>query len=348
MPGFLVYRSQSRVGFFHQTDNLTVTDFNKLSLVSLVAGLGCLAITTLRSRGTTLTAPLCWAGVSFIAMFVATIETQTVQVIKNIMTLVNEEPTTYMAMRFLAAATTFLPMMALLGAKRPQHIAWQLIVVTLWLTLVWPAIESLARDREFALNEQPLRSGFVAVLLIVQWSNWLPTRYAPAVTLLTAAQVLLVWPQLPWVGELTAEQRQSLWNGGAIVLGLVPFAIWWCDRRGFRHSAKMLPDERLWRAFRDAFGVVWGLRVQERVNEVARLQHWPVELDWAGLVPRADNTSSAAKTLPAPIAPIPSEFSPAQRAAIDQAWRTILRRFVSVSWIETRLGRRLAAGELAE
>ncbi|MGC4007234.1 MAG: hypothetical protein QM811_30535 [Pirellulales bacterium] len=39
---------------------------------------------------------------------------------------------------YLAATSTLLPAMAILGAKRPQHVGWQWIVLALWATLVWP------------------------------------------------------------------------------------------------------------------------------------------------------------------------------------------------------------------
>ncbi len=60
--------------------------------------------------------------------------------------------------RYLVAITTFLPGMAVLGAKRPQHWGWQFIVATLWVTLAWPALESLATGHPFALHTQTLRA----------------------------------------------------------------------------------------------------------------------------------------------------------------------------------------------
>ncbi len=45
--------------------------------------------------------------------------------------------------RYIAAMSTFSPIMALLGAKRPQDRGWQFIVATLWAILSLPACEWL-------------------------------------------------------------------------------------------------------------------------------------------------------------------------------------------------------------
>ena len=42
-------------------------------------------------------------------------------------------------------------------------------------------------------------------------------------------------------------------------------------------------SSELWFWFRDAWGVVWALRIQERFNRTAELKGWRVRLSWFGL-----------------------------------------------------------------
>ena len=50
-----------------------------------------------------------------------------------------------------------------------------------------------------------------------------------------------------------------------------------------RSSAAIEPLEQLWSDFCDQFGVVWGLRVAERINATAAQNGWNVRLTWHGL-----------------------------------------------------------------
>ncbi|MCA9271011.1 MAG: hypothetical protein KDA41_21165, partial [Planctomycetales bacterium] len=45
--------------------------------------------------------------------------------------------------RFIAAVGVFCPLMAVLGARRPHHRAWHLVVASLWLVLSMPALEAI-------------------------------------------------------------------------------------------------------------------------------------------------------------------------------------------------------------
>ena len=56
--------------------------------------------------------------------------------------------------------------------------------------------------------------------------------------------------------------------------------------------------ERLWFWFRDHWGVVWALRVQERFNREAELVQWPVRLTWFGLYPADPLGTGAAPPCP--------------------------------------------------
>jgi hypothetical protein len=84
------------------------------------------------------------------------------------------------------------------------------------------------------------------------------------------------------------------------------------------------PYDRLWREFRDQFGLFWALRLQERVNAVAATENWPFVLTWTGLVERATGQ---------PLLAVDPAIEPALRTTI----KGLLRRFVSGAWIAARL-----------
>ncbi len=44
--------------------------------------------------------------------------------------------------RYLAAVATFCPLMAVLGAKRPQDRPWQFVVLSLWIVLALPGLQA--------------------------------------------------------------------------------------------------------------------------------------------------------------------------------------------------------------
>jgi hypothetical protein len=73
----------------------------------------------------------------------------------------------------------------------------------------------------------------------------------------------------------------------------------------------------IWLDFRDSFGLLWSLRVQERLNATATQHGWKTELSWDGFRP--------------------AEESAAQRGELRAALRGLLRRFVSGAWIARRL-----------
>src|SRR6185436_4811717 len=50
-------------------------------------------------------------------------------------------------LRFCAAALSFCPFVAVLGAKRPQHLAWNFVVLSLWGVVSLSALTALAMQR---------------------------------------------------------------------------------------------------------------------------------------------------------------------------------------------------------
>ncbi len=57
-----------------------------------------------------------------------------------------------------------------------------------------------------------------------------------------------------------------------------------CAQWNARAVRRVARCDALWLWFRDHWGVVWALRVQDRFNRSAAAQEWPFRLSWEGLV----------------------------------------------------------------
>src|SRR5690348_15719242 len=90
-----------------------------VGLIALASGFRAL-------RGTTLRAPWWWAAGSFVAVAASEIA---------IVLIDFDGRGGASQLRLAASTTTLLPTLALLGAKRPQDRAWQLIVLSFWVLL---------------------------------------------------------------------------------------------------------------------------------------------------------------------------------------------------------------------
>jgi hypothetical protein len=242
------------------------------------------------------------------------------------------KPALMAALRFAAAGLTFCPIVALIGAKRPQHAAWNFVVIALWAIVALPAAEAV-----FLQGRMPIglaRGAFLWTLILLLPINFLPTRYWLSSLLVAAGQVLALSPQLQVVGQSTALSYVRHVAPppllGLILCGLA--LVWaWVLSRNERHAAPA--HDRLWLDFRNTFGLFWALRVQERINAAAQQYGWDLELTWSGFRTR-DNG--------APLTTIDATIEPTLRTA----FKGLLRRFVSNAWIAARL--RPSPGELNE
>jgi hypothetical protein len=85
-----------------------------------------------------------------------------------------------------------------------------------------------------------------------------------------------------------------------------------------------LPYDHLWLDFRNAFGLFWSLRVQERVNAAATQYRWDFRLTWTGLKRRHEGQPLSA-------------IDPEVERVFCTTFKGLLRRFVSHRWIADRL-----------
>jgi hypothetical protein len=212
--------------------------------------------------------------------------------------------------QYFAATSTFCPSMALLGAKRPQDQGWQFIVASLWLVLALPLVQRWVFSPGSQLELHAAWQWFLVVLLLIQITNHLPTRYAPAMLLVGLSQAVALGSHLPW-NVFDREWQHPL----LISLVLLALAVIWIEvtRRSVRSSRGW---DRVWRDFRDRFGCVWALRVRERINHAAQQAHVETRLNWEGFN---------------------AEIPFAQAESLETTTRMLLRRFVSPAWISERL-----------
>ncbi|MBC7857084.1 MAG: hypothetical protein IAF94_26945, partial [Pirellulaceae bacterium] len=202
---------------------------------------------------------------------------------------------------------------------RPQHLAWNFVVLALWGIVSLSALTALVMQRSDRFILGDARAWLLWVLILMGLINYLPTRNWVTALLVALGQVILFAPHLPllrgtlWLANLPAGPSLALFVF-AVALAFVGRASQPVPDGLERPSYKF---DRLWLDFRDSFGLLWGLRLQERVNAASTAAKWEVELNWNGF---------------------PSKGIPAQhREALRQAMTGLLRRFVSHEWIAARL-----------
>lgn len=269
--------------------------------ILLVLGL-CLGFR--RLSGTTLRAPCLWALLSTAA--VAWVSTSSKL----------DAGIGLSALQFAAAASTLCPLMAILGAKRPQNRGWQWVVLTLWIVVVWPAAQAVLIPTGVRIELFVVWKLFLLGLIVVGLLNYLPTRNGLAAALVATGQLVLLDDYL-WNWELvrpswTHAVGLACFLGAAIVVSVR------CRKKMSKAVLNKSPSlsefDRRWLDFRDAFGTLWALRILARINQTAELREWPMQLDWSGFVPTAAGEAK--------------EPTAEQLSELELAMSTLLRRFV--------------------
>ncbi len=274
--------------------------------------LAMLLLLRLRSyRGTTLAAPCIWAilsatALALLSLLEATGPSQTIS---------------RDALRFACAATTFCPIIAVLGAKRPQDRGWQWIILSLWGIAVWPAVQATLLPTGTQVELFIVWKLFVVGLVAVGLLNYLPTRFWLPALLVALGQLLLLDHYL-WRWHLVPLQLiLPLAIACFFVAKLIAISLAKSSKQPVKgtDTSSLAPFHQQWHTFRNAYGAFWALRILGRVNETAELRAWPFRLTWAGFV--AQPSDSAVR---------PSEK---QLAELAQTMSALLRRFNNLAAI---------------
>lgn len=219
------------------------------------------------------------------------------------------------ATRLAVGALGVCPAMALLGAKRPQHGVWQLIVAALAVVIALPAATSaLVRPGTVPDVSLPWRC-FLMGLVAVGWMNFVATGRAAAATLVALGQGLLLRGVLtggstgidPAVDAPLDAVGSCLIAAGALVAAVQSVVV--------RPGGGVAPGiDRPFVALRDTLGAAWALRIMERFNAVAAERGWTCRLGFSGIDPAtvADG---------------------AWRPAAARTFRALVRRFATADWL---------------
>jgi len=227
--------------------------------------------------------------------------------------------------RLWTAILTVCPLIAALGARRPASRVWGwFIVLPLMAVLGWPAFTVMSDWPELApLKVQtPICIGF-ALVMVMGVGNYVGTRFSGPALLAGLATILCILP-LSTRSPLGLESAVYFQASAEILFAA---AVFMAIRQGLRNGTEESPFDRLWFDFRDTFGIVWSVRIQERLNETAEKESWnsrlgPTGFDWQSAI----STEQRQETL----------------VRMQHALRWHLRRFVDPEWIDERLGEQTA------
>ena len=277
---------------------------NRLSSVACIFGIIATLICASawrRLHGTTAAAPLAWAVVSLVAL--------TADAGSSLVSFGGNRLAT-LHLDYLAGLTTLAPFVSLLGAKRPQDRAWQLIVVSLLALLALQDLRIWSIDHTRPPMPHAAWCWLVAAIVGMQLLNYLPTRHAPAACLACWAQMCSLGPSFRL---LPADVRPS-WLALPLLL-LTAVMVAWLSR----HPRPKW--QSAWADFRNLYGVLWTLRVAERVNAIAAEKRLAVRLSWHGW---QVGNSAGGKT------------DNDDRREATKALQAILLRFVNQQWLSAR------------
>jgi hypothetical protein len=263
------------------------------------------------ARGTALRPALVWGRLAFSCLMLATM-------------LAVYEPLA--SGRSLQGRLTYIAVLAFLAAfisvfnaRTPGQRVWAWLMVMLVAVFLIPWLEAPGRLRSAGglapLHLEAPWTLFYLVLVLAGVSNYLPTRFGVAAVGFALGFLLEFlgltrpdWPQ---------ASRAILWCWVSWVFAA---SLWIARWSAYRAPSARLRLERQWFWFRDAWGVVWALRIAERFNREAGLRQWPMRLEWFGLMSTVEPSEGT-------LAEFPSEEA-------EATLRGLLRRFVEPGRLE--------------
>jgi hypothetical protein len=260
-------------------------------------------------RQTTLFGAWVWAVVAVSAWLASSI----------LETVLPKSPIVWQAW-YATAVLCLCPGIAVLGSRRPTVRVWNWFVVLPLIAVLMLPVMVCWLPRGPARPAMPT-AGMVAfgIVAVMSFGNYAGTRHlyysfiAPFSVI--GAMVLAHDPTNPRIAWLSVLMLIALleWACGKVLMGGIE--VW------------RSPWNRLWTDFRDLFGIVWALRIAERVNAQAAKDGWSVRLGMRGFVDAQSGERAD---------------SPAEDPRVDHTLRWLLRRFVDEDWMSARVGRAAA------
>lgn len=248
------------------------------------------------------------------------------------------------------AILSLCPPMAVLGARRPGTRVWTwFILFPMLLALSWPIGALWFQGSELrGLSLETPQLIAACLVLVMGIGNYCGTTYTVSALLYGGAiLVLVVSSSARCPVWLSSRETVRLWCTVAVTLAIILI-------RTSRRPPAETRFDRLWIDFFDTFGIVWGRRIQDRVNFIAAGERLPVRLELHGFVwlpERSEKTDSLARSpagggstddrqnLPSTsVTALADRTSFEVEPRIDHILRWLLRRFVDPPWIDERLG----------
>lgn len=242
---------------------------------------------------------------------------------------------------YFSAVAVLSPPLASLGARRPTCRSWPFFVLLpMFAVLCWPAISvGLATKFSRPLELETPAIAMYLVVLIMAWGNYAFGRFKGYVILLAICLAIQVSGWVPKVQFFTVDQFRLYTIGIATLLcfslrgvadvsflpeGSPPMRslrLYW-PRASAPTVAPSFNDldefDLTLHEFGELYGLVWWLRMQDRLNVFAAQHKWPGRFEgrrgiWT------------------------EPLSESQEAEVDRAFRWLFRRFVDAPWLDDRL-----------
>ena len=271
---------------------------------------------------TTLMAPWIWAIAASIAVFSVTLFVNAVD---------NIADAGAPLLHYLAAIATCCPVVALLGAKKPQSRAWQWIVGALWIVLSLPAITAITFTHT-TLQLGGVWTSLLWILILLPVGNYLSTRYFFPALLAATAQIFLFVDcgSISLWGAASLVSEYSVVSPTATALFLALFATLTAGYMTPKQSHLFKGGDQttnLWMEFSQLYGLLWSRRVADRAEKL---------LDQSGIPIRVGPSHFYAQKKDGTRQPILGDELPPEVAV---TLKNLLLRFVSQHWIDAMTSR---------
>jgi hypothetical protein len=231
---------------------------------------------------------------------------------------------------YVVAVVLLCPLIAVLGARRPSANVWNaFVLVPLILVLMWPAVASadVLKGRPLEL-ESPTILAF-GLVLVMGAGNYFGTLCGFPALVFACCEVCLVLPLWGHVPDFFPDKDVAR----SVAAFAMAWAIWLVKQRRIASRSWEGPAmTKLWLDFIDTYGMVWGKRVMDRINEAAAHEKWDCRLELHGFI----STSTDKDDDQVERAATPDDATLKQA---EPMIRWLMKRFVDEQWVTDRIGK---------
>ena len=185
-------------------------------------------------------------------------------------------------LQYAASVFLLVPLLDLLGARRPTHRAWPwFVLLPMFVVLQWPSISQCLSASSFATPVEVPTPTFLGFLLVIVMGcgNHFGTHQTLSIFLVATGIASAAIPTSEWMSYTP--------HGLTLASGLCLAATFFVRQPHLiitpdSNSPELAGDQLLWADFRDIYGMVWARRAMDRVNQFADRERWPVRMTLDG------------------------------------------------------------------